>query len=104
MDKSKLLKEIKNCLDTVYGKRLKGVILYGSFARNEESEHSDIDVMVLLDKIESLSIEARKSIKALYPLTLKYEHPVQPKIACEESYNQAIFPLYKTIHEEGIPA
>ena len=104
MDKSKLLEEIKNCLDMVYGKRLKGVILYGSFARNEESEDSDIDVLVLLDKMESLSIESRKSIKALYQLTLKYEHPVQPKIVCEETYNQSIFPLYRVIHQEGIPA
>lgn len=104
MDKSKLLEEIKSCLDTVYGERLKGVILFGSFARNEESEDSDIDVLVLLDKMESLSIESRKSIRALYPLTLKYEHPVQPKVTCEETYNQSGFPLYQAIHQEGIPA
>ena len=36
-----LLNELKIGLDRVYGTRLKGLYLYGSYARGEEDEESD---------------------------------------------------------------
>ena len=36
-------------LSEIYGNHLKTVILYGSYARGDYTEDSDIDIMVLLD-------------------------------------------------------
>jgi predicted nucleotidyltransferase len=40
----KLIKELESC----FSERLEKVILYGSYARNEENSESDIDIFVLV--------------------------------------------------------
>ncbi len=44
-----LLSEIKDGLQHIYGDKLRKVILYGSYARSEEANGSDVDLMALLD-------------------------------------------------------
>lgn len=44
-----LLNEIKDGLQHIYGDKLRKVILYGSYARSEEANGSDVDLMALLD-------------------------------------------------------
>ena len=45
----KILKEIKRYLEEKYGDKIKKVILYGSYARGEATEDSDVDVLVVVD-------------------------------------------------------
>ena len=49
MDLRKMLLELEEKLQRVYGNKLKAVILYGSVARGTATEDSDIDIMVLVD-------------------------------------------------------
>jgi predicted nucleotidyltransferase len=42
------LKELKQGLWSVYGRRLRGVYLYGSYARGDFDAKSDVDVLVVL--------------------------------------------------------
>ena len=44
-----LIAELKVGLDGVYGDRLKGLYLYGSYARGEEDTESDLDILVVLE-------------------------------------------------------
>ena len=39
-------------LKPIYGDALKSVVLFGSYARGEENEASDVDLMLLLDMTE----------------------------------------------------
>ncbi len=50
-DLQSLLKEFKLELQSTYGSRLKGLYLYGSYARGEQVEYSDVDVLIVLDKL-----------------------------------------------------
>lgn len=44
-----IVREFKSALQTLYGERLHGVVLYGSYARGDYDEESDIDLMVLFN-------------------------------------------------------
>jgi predicted nucleotidyltransferase len=51
----KLLQQYTDEIKNIYGSKLNSVILYGSYARGDYHENSDIDIMILLniDDLES---------------------------------------------------
>ena len=51
---SPIIQKCKETLAKYYGARLKGVILYGSMARGEARQKSDIDLIVRFSKRKSL--------------------------------------------------
>ena len=46
-----ILAEIKQCLKSIYGENLKDIMLFGSFARGDFIDGSDIDIIILLEKM-----------------------------------------------------
>ena len=69
MGKTKIQKDIKLFTERVKKKfRPKRVLLFGSFARGDVNEYSDVDVVVISDAFKSIPSEKRLDI--LYPLTM----------------------------------
>ncbi len=53
-----IILEIKSYLLKLYKARIKYLIVYGSFARNEATEDSDIDLLVVVDdELDPLEVE-----------------------------------------------
>jgi type I restriction enzyme S subunit len=48
-DALRLVREFRQGLEAIYGDRLRGVYLYGSYARDDAGDDSDIDVAVVLE-------------------------------------------------------
>ncbi|MCM1087523.1 MAG: nucleotidyltransferase domain-containing protein [Muribaculaceae bacterium] len=44
-----VLKEVRSAAKQLYGDKLDKIILYGSYARGDNTEESDIDIMIVLD-------------------------------------------------------
>lgn len=89
----------------VYGERLLEVILYGSYARGDYRDDSDIDLMLLLDLPET---EVNKADDALCSLVYEYDvcegmmlSPITVGKAYYEHWRE-VHPLYKTIEREGV--
>ena len=104
MERNTLLKTIRSALEGMYGRRLRGVLLYGSEARGEACADSDIDVLVLLDRVSDYGQEVQRCLDVLYPLSLKLERSISPTPVAAEEYETLDCPLYRRVHREGIAA
>ncbi len=62
--KKKLIDEYIKELVAIYGNHLKKIILYGSYARGDYRDDSDIDIMILLNisDIEDKSYQVAKCV------------------------------------------
>lgn len=90
-------------LQEVYGNRLKGVVLYGSYARGEAVEGSDIDLLVLLDKPASPVDELERCSQKIHQLDFLYDMVISVIPLDVEHYNTRRSPLILNAKREGIP-
>lgn len=104
MDRQALLHEIRSRLQTAFGCRLQGIVLYGSEARGDATPDSDVDVLVLLDQVSEYGRELRRCIDSLYPLSLRLDRRVSAKPVDAKEYRTADCPLYRDARREGIAA
>ena len=102
-EKIKLLaNRIKEHLINTYGEEIKQVIIYGSQARGEAREDSDIDVLVVID--DALNpFEIRRSLSDLIFDILLEEGELISVIAIPETlFKDYKSPFILSVREEGI--
>lgn len=89
----------------IYGMDLRRVILYGSCARGDFVNDSDIDIMLLLDIAQEKVIEARKQILDISDqLDLEYDVVLAPVIQSYQLYQQymSASQFYQNVQKEGL--
>jgi len=101
-DIQKVLKELKEELQTIYGKRLKKVILYGSWVRNQATEDSDIDISIVLEGEVIPGKEIDRVISIINEINLRYGVLISIYPVSEEKFRVVNSPLLLNIREEGI--
>jgi predicted nucleotidyltransferase len=99
-----ILNEFKRELHSLYGERLKDVILFGSHARGEARADSDIDVMVVLRGDVAPGREIDRMIDVITDLNLKYGVLLSVVPVAEDKYLRRNSPLLLNVRREGIPA
>jgi predicted nucleotidyltransferase len=97
-----IIRQCKTALQDYYGARLKGVVVYGSVARDEADPESDIDLLVLLHKPFSYFEETQRIIDLLYPIQLESEHLISAKPVFLQDYESGRLQLYRTAKREGL--
>lgn len=100
----KLMKELKEGLVRIYGDRLKGVYLYGSYARGDYRPGSDVDVMILLKDYKNYWDELKQTSHLMQDVCLKYDLLVSRIFMTEEKWKKSDTPLLRNIHQDGLPA
>ena len=66
-----VLSRLKQGLAEIYGDRLKGLYLFGSYARGEATEESDIDLLIVLDRVDNYSSEIERTSELVSRLSLR---------------------------------
>ncbi len=103
-----ILEEYVAGLNEIIGADLKQVILYGSYAREEQKqdeEISDIDIMILVDAdADEIKKLEKRVLDYSYDLDLKYDILLSPMIENVDDYNSRInyITFYKNVKEEGV--
>lgn len=100
-----VLKKVRSAAQQLYGDKLNRIILYGSYARGDHTDESDIDIMIVLD-CESGEIKKLRGITAEMASDISLEAEVFLSILLRDKKyfetNRNLLPFYQNIEREGI--
>ena len=100
-----LLEQYTKILQKIYGKHLKSVILYGSYARGDYREDSDIDIMILLDLSDIDIKQYRHGLAGeTFDFNMDHDLDIKPIAKSETHFKKWIvnYPFYSNVHKEGV--
>ena len=105
VEKNQLLMKYIEGVKKIYGSNIDRIILFGSFARGEQREDSDIDIMILLKVSDE---EAKKYQKELFDVTYDFNmdndveiNPMAHNVHLFEKWVDA-YPFFSNIKKEGV--
>lgn len=80
------------------------VVLYGSYARGDHKENSDIDILILIDKDRITSADAKRVSYPLYDIEFEAGKIISPLILSRKNWEtkHRITPFYKNVRKEGL--
>lgn len=97
-----LLTKLRNYLLKLYGDRLDKTILFGSQARGEATENSDIDILIVLKGQVNYGEEIKRTGEFISDLSLEYDQVVSRLFIDTDRFYQMNSPLLMNIRKEGI--
>jgi len=97
-----ILSEVKQELKKLYKDDLIDIILYGSYARGDYNENSDVDLLVVLKSIETAGKETDKIVDAIYDISLKYNTLISVVPVSFDDYKRINSPLLLNVRQEGV--
>ena len=100
------LVKVRNFSESLFGKKLEAVILFGSYARGDFDGESDVDIMIVADvDANNLTPYRLQFSRFGTELDLMYgvfhSFSLQDKATFERWKNS--LPFYRNVVEEGIP-
>lgn len=99
-----LMSELRAELTAVFGARLKGVYLYGSYARGHVGGESDLDVLVILDQIQHYGLEVDRTSSLISSLSLRYGVTISRVFVPEHDWDHGKTAFLTNVRQEAIPA
>jgi predicted nucleotidyltransferase len=97
-----LIADFKKAVSQLYGDRLAKIILYGSYARGDAHEESDIDFLVVLkDEVVNPYREIDRMNDSIFNLALKYNTMISFQPTSLQKLETSKMPIYYFIKKEG---
>lgn len=100
-----VLNEVKNASRQLYGDKLNKIILYGSYARGDNTEESDIDIMIVLN-CDADEIRGLRGVTAEMASDISLEREVFLSVLLRDKKhfedNLDFLPFYQNIAKEGV--
>ena len=104
-DLNNVLEDVRIKMIEIYGENLNKIILFGSYARGDYSDESDIDVMLLVKCGEDEIKKIRKDFISIgSDLCLNYDIEISIMVFNEDYFNywKDVMPLFKNVVKEGV--
>ena len=102
LDPHAIAREVAGELRELYGARLKQVLLFGSWARGDAHPESDIDLLVVLDRVDSRREERERMDEIMDRHSFENETLVTEIPVSEAELNAAEIPLLMRVQAEAV--
>lgn len=105
MNIQKIIRDYTSKIEEVLGDNLSKVILYGSYARGDQRENSDIDLMVLTTLTDDEIREIRPILFDIaFDFEMEYFIDISVIIKNEEHFRYWLdtLPFYRNVEREGV--
>ncbi len=110
MDRDKLplivqtaLKELKDALQNLYGERLQGLYLYGSYARGTAHQGSDIDILIVLAGTFKPGAEITRMSSVVSTICLHHDLLISLYPISSEGFETHRGPFLETVRDDAVP-
>lgn len=96
-----ILRALEGGLRELYGDRYRGLVIYGSHARGEAAEGSDVDLLLLLEGRVGVGREIRRSSGLVAAFSLEADLVLSLIPVSIESYRASPYPYLVNARREG---
>lgn len=104
-DRQKIMLEFSHGIRNILGNKLTKIILYGSYARGDYNENSDVDIMVLTTLTDKeIEVIETKIFDLAFDFQMDYGIDISVVVKNEEHFNYWLgaLPFYNNIQKEGV--
>lgn len=101
LDAMEIARNVAVELRTLYGERLETVMIFGSWARGDAHPESDIDLLVVLDNVDSVWDELRKMDPILWRHSLENDTVITVMSATASDLEAGAYPALVRAKAEG---
>jgi predicted nucleotidyltransferase len=102
IDIAPVLHIFKDELKRLYGNNLKNLILFGSYARGDFKQESDVDVLIVLQSFSSVFEEIDRMSHIKYQLLLDYGVVLSTIVATQQDFMEKDKAIFRNIKKEGM--
>lgn len=101
---ARIVREYRYGLEALFGTQLAGVFLYGSFARKEGRDDSDIDVLCVFRGPFDYADALRRSSELTAGLSLAHGVVLSRVFVSETDLETRNLPFFMNVRRERVPA
>jgi predicted nucleotidyltransferase len=98
------VRKLEAGLRELYGERFRGLLLYGSYARGDARDGSDVDLLLLLEGPVDPAREILYLEDVKWPLSLEYDTVLSVMPVSAEVFEKAETIFIRTVRKDAVRA
>jgi len=103
-DLTAVVTALRKGLEELYGDRFRDLLLYGSYARGDQREGSDVDLLVLLDGPVDTGREILRLESIVWPLSLDHGVVLSVIPVSHQAYQKGESSFLRIIRKDALQA